>query len=137
MRRNQRATRGKVEQGATTLFAYGTLRRGAPMHGLLEGRTDWIGFASVAGSLVDLGAFRDEAEHDPPRLGRVAGALDREAVALEGRGRSGDRHLVGGRGEPVVRGRGDPVGQLDRRECVHRRPSLRAFPPVYLLLQAL
>jgi gamma-glutamylcyclotransferase (GGCT)/AIG2-like uncharacterized protein YtfP len=57
MRRNQRATRQRVEQGAATLFAYGTLRRGAPMHGLLEGRTRWIGFASVAGSLVDLGAF--------------------------------------------------------------------------------
>jgi gamma-glutamylcyclotransferase (GGCT)/AIG2-like uncharacterized protein YtfP len=57
MRRNQRATRERVEQGAAILFAYGTLRRGAPMHGLLEGRTNWIGFASVAGSLVDLGAF--------------------------------------------------------------------------------
>ncbi len=39
------------------LFAYGTLRRGAPMHGLLEGRTTWLGLASVAGRLVDLGAF--------------------------------------------------------------------------------
>jgi gamma-glutamylcyclotransferase (GGCT)/AIG2-like uncharacterized protein YtfP len=57
MRRNQRATRERVEQGAAILFAYGTLRRGAPMHGLLEGRTHWIGFASVAGSLVNLGAF--------------------------------------------------------------------------------
>jgi gamma-glutamylcyclotransferase (GGCT)/AIG2-like uncharacterized protein YtfP len=39
------------------LFAYGTLRRGAAMHGLLEGRTTWIGPASAAGRLVDLGAF--------------------------------------------------------------------------------
>jgi gamma-glutamylcyclotransferase (GGCT)/AIG2-like uncharacterized protein YtfP len=41
----------------TILFAYGTLRRGAPMHGLLEGRVTWIGSASAAGRLVDLGAF--------------------------------------------------------------------------------
>ena len=40
-----------------SLFAYGTLRRGAPMHGLLEGRATWIGPASIAGRLVDLGAF--------------------------------------------------------------------------------
>jgi gamma-glutamylcyclotransferase (GGCT)/AIG2-like uncharacterized protein YtfP len=39
------------------LFAYGTLRRGAPMHGLIEGRASWIGAASAAGRLVDLGAF--------------------------------------------------------------------------------
>ena len=39
------------------LFAYGTLRRGAPMHGLLEGRATWLGPASAAGRLVDLGAF--------------------------------------------------------------------------------
>ena len=41
----------------TLLFAYGTLRRGAPMHGLLEDRVTWIGRASAAGRLVDLGAF--------------------------------------------------------------------------------
>ncbi len=46
-----RARRGAV------LFAYGTLRRGAPMHALLEGRTTWVGPASAAGRLVDLGAF--------------------------------------------------------------------------------
>jgi gamma-glutamylcyclotransferase (GGCT)/AIG2-like uncharacterized protein YtfP len=39
------------------LFAYGTLRRGAPMHGLLEGRTTWLGRASTAGRLLDLGEF--------------------------------------------------------------------------------
>jgi gamma-glutamylcyclotransferase (GGCT)/AIG2-like uncharacterized protein YtfP len=39
------------------LFAYGTLRRGAPMHRLLEDRVTWLGPASAAGLLVDLGAF--------------------------------------------------------------------------------
>jgi gamma-glutamylcyclotransferase (GGCT)/AIG2-like uncharacterized protein YtfP len=39
------------------LFAYGTLRRGAPMHGLIEGRASWLGPASAGGRLVDLGAF--------------------------------------------------------------------------------
>jgi gamma-glutamylcyclotransferase (GGCT)/AIG2-like uncharacterized protein YtfP len=39
------------------LFAYGTLRRGAPMHELIEGRATWLGPASAAGRLVDLGAF--------------------------------------------------------------------------------
>ena len=57
MRRNQRVTAQRVGQRVATLFAYGTLRRGAPMHGLLEERTTWIGPASVAGRLVDLGAF--------------------------------------------------------------------------------
>jgi gamma-glutamylcyclotransferase (GGCT)/AIG2-like uncharacterized protein YtfP len=36
---------------------YGTLRRGAPMHGLLDGRTSWLGPATAAGRLADLGAF--------------------------------------------------------------------------------
>ena len=48
---------GEDPQGVTALFAYGTLRRGAPMHGLLEGRATWIGPASAAGRLLDLGAF--------------------------------------------------------------------------------
>ena len=39
------------------LFAYGTLRRGAPMHDLLADRATWLGPASAAGRLVDLGAF--------------------------------------------------------------------------------
>jgi gamma-glutamylcyclotransferase (GGCT)/AIG2-like uncharacterized protein YtfP len=39
------------------LFVYGTLRRGAPMHGLVEGRATWLGRASTAGRLLDLGAF--------------------------------------------------------------------------------
>ena len=57
MRRSQRITAERLGQSVAILFAYGTLRRGAPMHGLLEGRTCWIGPASVAGRLVDLGAF--------------------------------------------------------------------------------
>jgi gamma-glutamylcyclotransferase (GGCT)/AIG2-like uncharacterized protein YtfP len=57
-RRRSFATARKVDQKPlSTLFAYGTLRRGAPMHGLLEGRTTWLGPASAAGRLVDLGAF--------------------------------------------------------------------------------
>ena len=39
------------------LFAYGTLRRGAPMHELLADRATWLGPGSTAGRLVDLGAF--------------------------------------------------------------------------------
>ena len=57
MRRSQRATAQRVEQRVAILFAYGTLRRGAPMYGLLEGRTTWIGPARAAGRLLDLGAF--------------------------------------------------------------------------------
>jgi gamma-glutamylcyclotransferase (GGCT)/AIG2-like uncharacterized protein YtfP len=39
------------------LFVYGTLRPGAAMHRLLEDRVTVLGPASVAGRLVDLGAF--------------------------------------------------------------------------------
>jgi gamma-glutamylcyclotransferase (GGCT)/AIG2-like uncharacterized protein YtfP len=73
------------------LFAYGTLRRGAPMHGLIEGRAKWIGPASAAGRLVDLGAFpglvgartsRDRVQGDlfaidPPQRDELLDALDR------------------------------------------------------------
>ena len=58
IRRRSFVTGQKVEQQvASVLFTYGTLRRGAPMHGLLEGRTTWLGSASAAGRLLDLGAF--------------------------------------------------------------------------------
>ena len=58
IRRRSFATGRKVGQRVVSvLFAYGTLRRGAPMHGLLEGRTTWLGRASAAGRLLDLGAF--------------------------------------------------------------------------------
>jgi gamma-glutamylcyclotransferase (GGCT)/AIG2-like uncharacterized protein YtfP len=39
------------------LFLYGTLRRGAPMHALVEGRARYVGPAETEGRLVDLGAF--------------------------------------------------------------------------------
>jgi gamma-glutamylcyclotransferase (GGCT)/AIG2-like uncharacterized protein YtfP len=75
IRRRSFPTGQKVRQTAVaTLFAYGTLRRGAPMHGLLEGRTTWLGAASVAGRLVDLGAFPGLAPALSPR-DRVHGDL--------------------------------------------------------------
>jgi gamma-glutamylcyclotransferase (GGCT)/AIG2-like uncharacterized protein YtfP len=39
------------------LFVYGTLRPGAAMHGLIEGRVGVLGAATAPGRLVDLGAF--------------------------------------------------------------------------------
>jgi gamma-glutamylcyclotransferase (GGCT)/AIG2-like uncharacterized protein YtfP len=46
-------------QGAAPghLFVYGTLRRGAPMHGLLERDVAWVGAARIRGRLYDLGPF--------------------------------------------------------------------------------
>jgi gamma-glutamylcyclotransferase (GGCT)/AIG2-like uncharacterized protein YtfP len=76
IRRRSFPTGQKVRQkrAATALFAYGTLRRGAPMHGLLEGRTTWLGAASVEGRLVDLGAFPGLVAPSTPR-DRVHGDL--------------------------------------------------------------
>jgi gamma-glutamylcyclotransferase (GGCT)/AIG2-like uncharacterized protein YtfP len=71
------------------LFVYGTLRRGAPMHALLERDVAWVAEARIRGRLYDLGAFpgltdgsRDEfvqgelyrITRDPERL---LDALDR------------------------------------------------------------
>jgi gamma-glutamylcyclotransferase (GGCT)/AIG2-like uncharacterized protein YtfP len=56
------------------LFVYGTLRPGAAMHGLIEGRVTVIGAATVPGSLVDLGAFPALVEATGPGE-RVHGAL--------------------------------------------------------------
>jgi pyruvate carboxylase len=42
---------------STRLFAYGTLRRGAPMHRLIEHATRFLGPASFAGRLFDLGDY--------------------------------------------------------------------------------
>jgi gamma-glutamylcyclotransferase (GGCT)/AIG2-like uncharacterized protein YtfP len=39
------------------LFVYGTLRRGATMHALLEPGAEWVGPARMRGRLYDLGAF--------------------------------------------------------------------------------
>jgi len=63
---------------AEHLFTYGTLRRGAPMHRLLEGRVRCLGPAHAPGRLLDLGAF--------PALVSPATDLDRvrgELFAVE------------------------------------------------------
>ena len=44
------------------LFVYGTLRRGAPMHGLLDRDVAWVAAARIRGRLYDLGAFPGLAE---------------------------------------------------------------------------
>ena len=38
-------------------FVYGTLMRGFPLHRLLEGRAEYRGEGTVAGRLLDLGAY--------------------------------------------------------------------------------
>jgi len=60
------------------LFAYGTLMRGFPLHGLLTGRAEYLGRATVAGRLLDLGAY-PAAVRD--RHGVVAGEVYRLAAA--------------------------------------------------------
>ena len=49
----------EAETGAPPqhLFVYGTLRRGAAMHALLEPGAEWVGPARLRGRLYDLGAF--------------------------------------------------------------------------------
>ena len=39
------------------LFVYGTLMRGFPLHGLLDGRTEYLGDGEVQGLLFDLGSY--------------------------------------------------------------------------------
>jgi gamma-glutamylcyclotransferase (GGCT)/AIG2-like uncharacterized protein YtfP len=56
------------------LFAYGTLMRGFPLHGLLAGRAAYVGEGVVAGRLFDLGRY-PAAVPDPGA--RVAGELYR------------------------------------------------------------
>jgi gamma-glutamylcyclotransferase (GGCT)/AIG2-like uncharacterized protein YtfP len=46
-----------VEGEVTRFFAYGTLRRGAPMHGLIEHAARFVGRARFAGRLFDMGAY--------------------------------------------------------------------------------
>ncbi len=66
--------RAAGRSGPLALFAYGTLRRGAPMPGLIEGRATWVGPADAPGRLVDLGAFPGlVAPHS--RADRVVGDL--------------------------------------------------------------
>ena len=47
------------------LFVYGTLRRGAAMHALLEPGAEWVAPARLRGRLYDLGAFPGLAEGRP------------------------------------------------------------------------
>lgn len=110
---------------AEHLFVYGTLRSGAPMHGLIEGRVRALGPAVAPGRLLDLGDF--------PALAPPAGADDRvrgelyrieagEAESLldsldryEGRSFSRERVRVAGPDGPVAAWlylwRGDPRGR--------------------------
>ena len=81
----------------TRLFVYGTLRRGAPMHALLEGEARLVGPARFAGRLYDLGAYpgvvdgsRRDVVHGelydllPERRNQLLDALDRyEGRAFE------------------------------------------------------
>ena len=57
----------------TRFFAYGTLRRNAPMHSLLEADVRYLGPASYRGRLLDLGDFP----------GVVASELERDVVVGE------------------------------------------------------
>jgi gamma-glutamylcyclotransferase (GGCT)/AIG2-like uncharacterized protein YtfP len=41
----------------TRLFVYGTLRQGAPMHGLIDGDARFVARARFIGRLYDLGAY--------------------------------------------------------------------------------
>jgi len=105
-------------------FAYGTLRRGAPMHGLLADRARYVGAASAPGRLLDLGDFPALAGPAGP-ADRVAGELfaiaEEDAGALldvldryEGRSFARERETVEGPEGPVsawlYRWRGDPDG---------------------------
>jgi gamma-glutamylcyclotransferase (GGCT)/AIG2-like uncharacterized protein YtfP len=60
------------------LFAYGTLMRGFPLHGLLAGRAEYVGPGRVAGRLFDLGRY-PAAVPDPH--GVIAGEIYRAADA--------------------------------------------------------
>lgn len=107
------------------LFVYGTLRRGAAMHGLLEGRVRYVGPARVAGRLLDLGAFPALATPADPE-DRVRGDLFAIAAATrdvlldtldryEGDRFERERAVVEGpSGETeawLYRWRGDPTGR--------------------------
>jgi gamma-glutamylcyclotransferase (GGCT)/AIG2-like uncharacterized protein YtfP len=55
-------------------FVYGTLMRGFPLHRLIEGRAEYAGNGTVAGRLVDLGAYPAAV---PDSRGAVAGEVYR------------------------------------------------------------
>lgn len=54
------------DRGAGYLFVYGTLRRGAPMHGLLSEGLRYVGRAQASGQLYDMGAYPALVEASPP-----------------------------------------------------------------------
>lgn len=61
---------------APLLFAYGTLMRGFPLHGLLAGRARLVGEGTVEGTLLHLGRYPGLVEGG----GRVRGELYRLEV---------------------------------------------------------
>lgn len=62
-----------ASHATTRLFVYGTLRRGAPMHGLLEEAARFLSKACVRGTLWDMGAY--PAFHDSEGESEVCGDL--------------------------------------------------------------
>lgn len=71
-----------VAQDSSLLFVYGTLRRGAERHDLLQKlRARYIGKGSVAGELFDLGPFPGAIKRGARSRKRVAGELYRLADA--------------------------------------------------------
>ncbi|HXK23026.1 MAG TPA: gamma-glutamylcyclotransferase family protein [Myxococcota bacterium] len=64
--------------GTSHLFVYGTLRRGAAMHALLDPGAEWVGPARMRGRLYDLGAFPGFAD------GRVGEWVKGELYRLTG-----------------------------------------------------
>jgi len=67
-----------VEDRPRHLFVYGTLRRGGPMHALIEPGAHRVGPARMRGRLYDLGAFPGLAE------GRRGDQVQGELYALAG-----------------------------------------------------
>ena len=57
-------------------FVYGTLRRGFPLHRLLDARAEYVGVGRVAARLFDLGAYPAAV---PDRDGVVVGEVYRVA----------------------------------------------------------
>jgi gamma-glutamylcyclotransferase (GGCT)/AIG2-like uncharacterized protein YtfP len=66
----------------TRLFAYGTLRRNAPMHALIQDATRYLGRASFSGKLFDLGAYPAVTDGD-----RRRDVVHGELYELPGEGR--------------------------------------------------